>query len=308
MNITNTASGVRFFIVLKNHHRNMETKYVRSLLTVIEHGSIVVAAEKENVTPSAVGQRIRCLEQELGIKLFIRSGHGITPTVECKQLIPKFRQVVELSGQLKYWRKRSRDHHLKLGVMVSAMCASVRGFVPQFFSDLKATHVSLRVGKQNEIIQDLVDSYLDYAIIVDSHDTPENLVYYDTLLHDKLYFLSKTPSRESVFQRLSSEPIVRLVENLGGKDRIMRFLSDHTLYPQIALETDCTSLLLESVQAGIGNCLLHQSSFRDRDTSMFNKILIDDPRYQRELLLYGRAPHDQQHVQKMIMLLKRAYA
>ena len=102
---------------------------------------------------------------------------------------------------------------------------------------------AFRVGKQNEIIQDLVDSYLDYAIIVDSARFSRKLGVLRHPVARQIVFLSKTPSRESVFQRLSSLNHRSPVET-RGKDRIMRFLSDHTLYPQIALETDCTSLLL----------------------------------------------------------------
>lgn len=54
----------------------METRYLKSLIAVVDSGSIADAARAEHLTAAAVGQRVQALERELGFALLSRSGHA----------------------------------------------------------------------------------------------------------------------------------------------------------------------------------------------------------------------------------------
>ncbi|WP_369021456.1 LysR family transcriptional regulator [Albidovulum aquaemixtae] len=56
---------------------------------VARHGTVTRAAEELSVSPSAVSQQIKSLEQELGLKLFRRDGRLLTLTLEGEQLFQK---------------------------------------------------------------------------------------------------------------------------------------------------------------------------------------------------------------------------
>jgi DNA-binding transcriptional LysR family regulator len=58
----------------------MDLQQLRYFLTCIEKGSLSRAAEELFTTQPHVSQVIRSLEQELGVKLFQRTGSGIVPT------------------------------------------------------------------------------------------------------------------------------------------------------------------------------------------------------------------------------------
>jgi DNA-binding transcriptional LysR family regulator len=58
----------------------MDTKFLDSFVTVVDHGSIAEAARRLNLTPGAVAQRVRALEEEIGAALLIRSGRTVRPT------------------------------------------------------------------------------------------------------------------------------------------------------------------------------------------------------------------------------------
>ena len=49
----------------------MNTAFLQSFVTVVEHGSIAEAARRLNLTAAAVAQRIHALESEIGTRLFI---------------------------------------------------------------------------------------------------------------------------------------------------------------------------------------------------------------------------------------------
>ncbi|MBN3728046.1 LysR family transcriptional regulator, partial [Burkholderia sp. Ac-20379] len=50
----------------------METRYLKSLLAVVDSGSIADAARVEHLTAAAIGQRVQALERELGFALLSR--------------------------------------------------------------------------------------------------------------------------------------------------------------------------------------------------------------------------------------------
>lgn len=53
---------------------------LRAFWSVMRHGSFRAAAEELSVSPQAVSQQIKTLEEALGVTLFSRQGRAITPT------------------------------------------------------------------------------------------------------------------------------------------------------------------------------------------------------------------------------------
>ena len=67
----------------------MDIRYLESLISIIELGSIARAARAQNLTPAAVGQRIATLEKLFDIALLDRSTHRAVPTEACIRLLPR---------------------------------------------------------------------------------------------------------------------------------------------------------------------------------------------------------------------------
>jgi DNA-binding transcriptional LysR family regulator len=60
----------------------------RSFLAVIRDGSLSGAARNLALTQPTIGRHIDALEQMLGVALFTRSPHGLTPTASALDLVP----------------------------------------------------------------------------------------------------------------------------------------------------------------------------------------------------------------------------
>jgi len=58
----------------------MEFRYLRYMLAVKDHGSIRQAATALGISASVISRRIRDIEEELGVALFLRTFDGVTPT------------------------------------------------------------------------------------------------------------------------------------------------------------------------------------------------------------------------------------
>ncbi|TMN88925.1 LysR family transcriptional regulator, partial [Pseudoalteromonas sp. S558] len=92
----------------------MDIRFISSLIEVVDTGSIAAAARNQMLTPAAVSQRIKALENSLACKLLNRAGHSATPTSECLKILPRLKRLVSevdalqsdldetgLSGELK---------------------------------------------------------------------------------------------------------------------------------------------------------------------------------------------------------------
>jgi len=69
---------------------------LRVLVACIRHGNFSHAAFELGVTPTAVSQRIRALEAELGVELFSRHGPTLTVTARAKALGQDVEQALSL--------------------------------------------------------------------------------------------------------------------------------------------------------------------------------------------------------------------
>lgn len=81
-------------------NRNVDVGVVRAFLSVVETGSVTLAARQMNLTQGAVSQQLRRLTELSEQKLFAREGRHIVPTTEGRRLVSVARQLVSANDQL----------------------------------------------------------------------------------------------------------------------------------------------------------------------------------------------------------------
>lgn len=65
---------------------SISTKEAEYILAIVAEGSLTKAAQKLYITQPSLTQAVQKLEKEIGVKLFLREGHRITPTYAGKKL------------------------------------------------------------------------------------------------------------------------------------------------------------------------------------------------------------------------------
>jgi DNA-binding transcriptional LysR family regulator len=73
---------------------------VEAFLAIVRRGTVHAAAREIGLSQTGVTQRIRGLERELGVTLFVRSRRGMHPTAEGDALVRWCQSVGELEGEL----------------------------------------------------------------------------------------------------------------------------------------------------------------------------------------------------------------
>lgn len=94
---------------------------VEALVAIAEHGTFDAAARALHVTPSAVSQRIRALEREIG-QVVVRRGTPCEPTEVGAALVRLGRQIRLLDAEA---RAAVEDHHGRVEVTVAVNADSL---------------------------------------------------------------------------------------------------------------------------------------------------------------------------------------
>lgn len=82
---------------------------IEAFLAVVQHGTVHGAAREIGLSQTGVTQRLRVLERDLGVTLFVRSRRGMRPTAEGEALVRWCRSVGELEGELLSFVRRGAD-------------------------------------------------------------------------------------------------------------------------------------------------------------------------------------------------------
>ncbi|MFY0664222.1 MAG: LysR family transcriptional regulator [Natronospirillum sp.] len=80
----------------------MTPRQVRSLLSVVELGSVQAAARHLHLAPSSVSAQLRELATELGVTLFEPAGRGLVPSAATHALTDSLRHLLQLNDDIRH--------------------------------------------------------------------------------------------------------------------------------------------------------------------------------------------------------------
>ena len=140
---------------------------LRALEATLRHGSFSAAASELGITPAAVGQRVRSLEDFLGKKLFERTSTGIRALEDVRQIEPmltnSFSGLAAALDQLRAGLSSSR-------LSVTLPASFVENWLSPLISEFYQRHaeVDLRLEASNRDV-DLLTEQFDFAVRYGSH-------------------------------------------------------------------------------------------------------------------------------------------
>ena len=138
-------------------------------IAVAETGSLRKAAEQQFISVSAVHRQISLAEQEMGVELFERYTQGLKLTLAGEMLY----------NDLKKWRKDYQYTRLRFDeiqglsrgtVYLGAISALSEGLmldsIAKFQADYPWIHLNLQIAETEKIIQQIINSELDFGLVI----------------------------------------------------------------------------------------------------------------------------------------------
>jgi len=161
----------------------MELSQLTMFKLVAEQGSIVRAAEHLHCVPSNITNRIKLLEKELGVALFIRRGRGLVISPSGSLFLGYTNQILSLCQQA----RRALDPEsvpsgvLKIGAIESSAMGRLPTLLSTYHQHCPFVQMEFSTGTWPELVASVVAHTLDGAVVAVSveHADIERLAIYE---------------------------------------------------------------------------------------------------------------------------------
>ena len=235
----------------------MDTRYLKSLITVTDCGSIAEAARLEGLTAAAISQRIKALERLLGFALLSRAGHEAKPTEACLALLPRARRIVQEVGLL----AGDADLEGLTGALrIGAISTMLTGLLPDALQRLTrlapGIKPSILPGTSRQLYQALQGNELDAAIIVAPPFELPKMFRTVTLHQEPLVLLSRPDRAGSAIDTLRRERYISYDPKSWGGRHALRYLDDNALRPDALYSLEGLEAITLLVAQGHGVSLV----------------------------------------------------
>lgn len=218
----------------------MDTRFLETFLVVADCGSIAEGARRLNLTPAALSQRIKVLEQDLGYGLLTRAGRTVQPTPAGLTIIEHARSLVDKVRDLR-----------------GGTASALTGLIPDIIAELGARHPAidyfLQPGSSVDHYHRVIAGELDAAIIVRPQFALPKSAHWLTLREEPLVLIvSDKIAPQPAHALLTHHRFIRYDRAQWGGQIVDRYLRDHRIAVQEWLELDALDAIAALVDRGLG--------------------------------------------------------
>lgn len=257
--------------------KNMN-RYI-ALCKVVESGSFVKAADMLGYTQSGISQMIQSLENELSMKLLLRSRAGVKLTPEGEQLYPYILKIVSSYNVLLEKNKELQGLDsgvIRIGTISSISCHWLPHMIKGFQAIYPHVQFVLLQGDYNMISEWIKAGEVDFGFINSAAVPGLNTVS----LKDG-EFLAVLPSNHPLaknstitLKELADEPFL-LVEE-GTFSEPLEAFHEQNIHPNIKMRVYDDYTILSMIEEGLGISILAELVLR-RTSYHVAKIPITPP-------------------------------
>lgn len=235
---------------------------LKIFVTAARLGSITKAAKALSTVQSNVTTRIRLLEEELKVDLFLRGHRGIQLTRKGRDLLDYAHQIIALEQKARETVSNAHDVQgvLRIGSLQSTASARLPELLRFYIAKFNKVDIAIETGTSAELHQKVLDSDIDGAFIPGPADHP--LLDSVPAFVEELTILTPSCYR-SVAEYLSKGPIPKvLVAKVGCSYRwqLERYLSSEGIDQLQEMEFGTIDGIIGCVGAGLGITMLPRSS------------------------------------------------
>ncbi len=237
--------------------KNLTLKQLRAVARVAELGTVTAAAERLNLSASAISITLKQVEEELGIKLFERTELGFRPTQAGREVVLAETQIAAVLAELTEVTAALRGG--QIGQVKFGVVSTAKYFAPFLLRAFQALHpkieITLKVGNREEILAHLADFTLDMALI---GRPPQDVDVEQQEIGPHPHVVIAAPDhplakkRSILASRLSDQ--VFLIREPGSGTRLLaeRILSEIGAVPKPGMEISSNETIKQAVMAGLG--------------------------------------------------------
>jgi len=170
----------------------LDIALARTFLEVVAAGNFLAAAERLNITQSAISMRIKSLEDQLGQPLFVRTRAGAHLTPAGEQFQRHAAAMVRIWEQARQEATLPPDYQraLSVGAQLTLWDGFLLDWVKHMRDTMPAIALRAHLGVSGTLMPRLIEGTLDLGVMY----TPQRRLglEVETLLDDELVLVSTT--------------------------------------------------------------------------------------------------------------------
>jgi len=235
----------------------MKLDAFHTLEAVLSCGSQAAAAERVNLTPSAVSMQIKQLEAFLGKPLFDRSGRELRPTPLAHDVAAAMRSGLAHLDMLRAKTSVAVSGVIRLGIIDTMQPV----LLPHTFSVLQADYPGLELrltkGRSAALSSAVKAGDLDAAVVAQPSDRQSGRLQWHPLTQRELLLVAPPGSSEKTVAALfKAYPWIRYDRATVTGSMAVRYVAKHIRHKSGTLEFDSVQAILAMVSANLGISLV----------------------------------------------------
>lgn len=269
---------------------NINLNLYKTFYEVVKYGNFTKAAEFTYTTQSAISKSIKKLEEELGIKLFIRNPHGIELTEEGRQLL--FYVEKSFGNLLTAERVLTETENLDRGQLTIGLPSYISSFfffdkIIEFHNKYPNIEITLINGSHAYLL-DLLDKhqidFMIYSVIDVSNKSLDTVKLYTVKYsfvcrkdkYDKYKHIKKIEDLENV-------ALVLPIKSTNNRKYIDEVFIKHNMTPKKTINIHTSEGILTAVKNDMGLGYVIEDIYKDDDT--FKKIEINEKLREEDIIM-----------------------
>lgn len=272
----------------------MDFDQLETFLEVARHASFSRAAEKRFRTQPAISSQIRGIEEEVGAKLFDRSGGKVSLTAAGKAFLKYVEETLDARKAMMV-AIAEMERVPRGEIIVGANEGTCLHILPHVFAEFKKQYpevsVNIKRADYARVLESIIDNSVDFGVVslpVSDNRLTVVLIHRDelVLITPPQHLLGKMKS--ATIADASKFPLI--VPKAGHtRDAIEQLFHERRLKPNFTMELDSSELLKRFVAADVGIGYISRSNVeQDVRAKALAAISLADAHVRRDLALVFR--------------------
>jgi DNA-binding transcriptional LysR family regulator len=293
----------------------MTLQQLRYFLAACEYGSFTAAADSLFIAQPSLAEQVRRLEQELGVRLFVRTGRRLSLTESGTNLQTHAKRVMAAMAAAEASVNGTRDLQrgtASLGTFGVAYRYMVKEVVSTFVA--RHPHVSVRVIGQHsfEVVDKIRRGELEAGLI--SLPVDEVGLVVEPIMSDQILYAAlpgPDTAQPMAIERLAQTRFIVYEAVSGWKDSIRSQLKQQAVAAgtslEAAIEVEHVESALELAARGLGGTYVLERVAEDMGTPGALELVPFDPPMYDTFAFVWRRDHEPSPATKELIRLARAH-
>lgn len=297
----------------------MEFKQLESFAAVVRLRSFTRAAEQLYISQPTISTHIRALEEELNMRLILRTTKSIEVTVEGQKLYEYAVNILQLRDRMLQECSADAKRIIHLGASTIPSAYILPEVLPKFGSRYANTFFVIHQSDSKGVLEGLTDGIFDVGLI--GMESEKETITCEPFCEDQMVLITPVTDRFLKMQRqqmsavevLKQEAVILRERGSGSKKSVDRFLEQMGIDDEqldITARVNDPEAIKNLVAQGLGVSIISQRAaqnfIREKRLLAFN---LPESNNSRKLYLAYRTEHlESVHIQEFVDFVKHFYS